>query len=114
MIIKELNHKPEIKIKDCIVALSYDEVRDVANGFYQLCKMLENADGLTDCDKRELENYKKVKNSFAILFDLVKHGQVQQFTIDYCANPSTPTCPADCCGAVKANIPEDGTKVEAL
>lgn len=101
MVIKELNHKPELKIKDCIVALSYEEVRDIANGFYLLTSMLEDDIKKFEVSATELASFYERKKSFAILFDLVKHGQVEQFTIDNCASPVMATCPADCKGAVK-------------
>lgn len=101
MIIKELNHKPELKIKDCIVELSYEEVRDIANGFYMLTRMLEEDIKKFEVSATELAFFHERKKSFAILFDLVKHGQVQQFTIDNCASPIKATCPADCKGVVK-------------
>lgn len=99
MIIKELNHKPELKIKDCIVELSYEEVRDIANGFYMLVGMLEDDLKKYQVSATELASFIERKKSFAILFDLVKHGQVQQFTIDNCASPIKAVCPADCKGA---------------
>lgn len=101
MVIKELNHKPELKIKDCIVELSYEEVRDIANGFYMLTRMLEDDIKKFEVSATELASFYERKKSFAVLFDLVKHGQVQQFTIDNCASPVMATCPADCKGAVE-------------
>lgn len=100
MVIKELNHKPELKIKDCIVELSYEEVRDIANGFYLLTRMLEEDIKKFEVSATELASFYERKKSFAILFDLVKHGQVEQFTIDNCASPVKATCPADCKGVV--------------
>lgn len=100
MIIKELNHKPELKIKDCIVELSYEEVRDIANGMYWLTEYISNPDKVKEVfTATEKSNFEVVKNSFAVLFDLVKHGQIQQFTIDNCASPIKAVCPADCKGA---------------
>lgn len=96
MIIKELNHKPEYKIKDCTVSLSYDEVRDIANGMYLLVEHIEHPDKVSTITATERANFETVKNSFAVLFDLVKHGQVQQFTINRCASPTKSTCPASC------------------
>ena len=101
MIIKELNHKPELNIKDCVVELSYEEVRDIANGFYILAGMSEDILKKYQVSATELASFYERKKSFAILFDLVKHGQVEQFTIDNCASPVMATCPADCKGAAK-------------
>ena len=83
MIIKELNHKPELHIKNATVELTYDEVRDIANGFVYLCN-------LGDKDFKpsiaEMECFKQRKKTFNILFDLVKHGNITDFTIDKYAN----------------------------
>ena len=76
MKIIELNHKPEVKIKDAIVELDYDEIRDVVNGLYRVIEK----EKVTQ-DKSMNKTYRK----FIILFDLVKHGMVTQFTIDHCA-----------------------------
>lgn len=82
MIIKELNHKPELGIKNVTVELTYDEVRDIANGFVYLCHQEEGWKPF----HTELECFKERKKSFDILFDLVKHGKVTDFTIDNNAN----------------------------
>ena len=36
MIINELNHKPDFKIKNATVTLNYEEIRDIANGLFYL------------------------------------------------------------------------------
>ena len=63
--------------------------------------MLEEDIKKFEVSATELASFYERKNSFAILFDLVKHGQVQQFTIDNCASPVMATCPSDCKGVVK-------------
>lgn len=89
MIIKELNHKPELKIQNATVELTYDEIRDIANGFFYLCH--QEGEVYKPFDS-ELSNFKQRKKSFDILFDLVKHGTVTDFTIDNNANIE---CPSD-------------------
>lgn len=49
----------------------------------------------------ELESFRKRKQDFNILFDIVKHGLVTQFTIDRYATPQESTCPADCKGVAQ-------------
>jgi len=68
MIIEELVCKTNQK--HVTVALSYDEVRDIANGLYHMV----NGSG----DKKEyVEIYGKCK----FLFDMVKHGNIQPETV---------------------------------
>lgn len=50
------------------VTLTYDEVRDLANGLYYLSK-----------DKPE---YKGIKDKCKVIFDMVKHGMIQPETIE--------------------------------
>jgi hypothetical protein len=92
MIIKELNHKPEYSIKNATVELTYDEIRDIANGFVFLCHQGEKGFVPTDA---EIKCFKERKKSFSILFDLVKHGTVTDFTIEHNASIE---CPSDCKG----------------
>lgn len=95
MTIKEINHKPELSIKNATVSLSYDEVRDIANAFVYL---LHQGEKDFKPSESELECFRKRKQDFNILFDIVKHGLVTQFTIDRYATPQESTCPADCKG----------------
>lgn len=44
MLIKEINHKPELKIKDAIISLSYEEIRDIANVFIYISRHYKPSD----------------------------------------------------------------------
>lgn len=84
MTIREVNHKPDLHMKDATVALDYEEVRDIANAFYYLL----DPDGCQPTDS-EIASFKKTSNKFNILFDLVKNGCVTQDCIDRCATHYT-------------------------
>lgn len=49
------------------VTFTYEEVRDMANGLYHVCK-----------DKPE---YKSIKDKCRFLFDMVKEGMIQPGTV---------------------------------
>lgn len=106
MIIKELNHKPELSIKDATVELSYDEIRDIANGFTYLVHSKQFNDNVKELDlwddfkpsSQEMEWFKERHKTFQILFDLVKNGTITDFTLEKFAPK---TCPADCKGNTK-------------
>lgn len=53
------------------VVLSYDEVRDIANGLYYL----------TSDNKTDVGKYKEIAAKTHFLFDMVKHGNIQPNTI---------------------------------
>lgn len=80
MIITELNHKPELKIKDATVTLNYDEIRDIANGLFYLLD-----DGAMKPSQSEKKSFEQTKRKFDMLFDLVKYGSVTDFTISHIA-----------------------------
>lgn len=50
------------------VTLTYDEIRDIANGLYYLSK-----------DKPE---YTEIKDKCKVVFDMVKHGMIQPETVE--------------------------------
>lgn len=50
------------------VTLTYDEIRDIANGLYYLSK-----------DKPE---YTGIKDKCKVVFDTVKHGMIQPETVE--------------------------------
>ena len=54
------------------ITLTYDEIRDIANGLYYVSK-----------DKPE---YKGIKDKCKVVFDTVKHGMIQPETIESMAN----------------------------
>lgn len=81
MIINELNHKPDLSIKNATVTLSYDEIRDIANGLFYL---LED-DNTFKPNQSEKDSFAETKQKFDVLFDLVKYGCVTDFTISHIA-----------------------------
>lgn len=79
MIINELNHKPDLKIKNATVTLNYDEIRDIANGLFYL---LED-DETFKPNQSEKDSFAQTKRKFDILFDLIKYGNVTDFTLSH-------------------------------
>ena len=77
MIINELNHKPDLKIKNATVMLNYEEIRDIANGLFYL---LED-DETFKPNQSEKDSFAQTKRKFDMLFDLVKYGGVTDFTL---------------------------------
>lgn len=70
MYIEELHSKSNMK--NVTVVLSYDEIRDITNGlFYATQSSEENKNKYTDI-------YCKSK----VIFDMVKHGNIQPETIE--------------------------------
>lgn len=70
MHIEELTSKPNIKI--ATVVMTYEEVRDIANGLYHLISG-------TECNK---DDYKNIYAKSKFLFDMVKHGMIQPETLN--------------------------------
>jgi hypothetical protein len=79
MIINELNHKPDLKIKNATVTLNYEEIRDIANGLFYL---LED-DETFKPNQSEKDSFAQTKRKFDMLFDLVKYGGVTDFTLSH-------------------------------
>ena len=79
MIITELNHKPDYNIKNATVTLNYEEIRDIANGLFYL---LEDDEKFKP-NQSEKDSFAKTKRKFDILFDLVKYGNVTDFTLSH-------------------------------
>lgn len=92
MLIKEINHKPELKIKDAIISLSYEEIRDIANVFIYISHRDNKDFKPTDS---EMKSFKQREQDFNILFDIVKNGSVAQTVIDRYAK-----CPDGCVGTL--------------
>lgn len=65
MTIQELRSKTNCKY--VTVTFSYEEVRDMANGLYYVCK-----------NKPE---YKSAKDKCKFLFDMIKEGMIQPETV---------------------------------
>lgn len=70
MKIDELNSKPNQK--SITVTMSYDEVRDISNGLYYL---------VSDKNPDDRSKYQSIYTDCKILFDMIKHGNVQPETI---------------------------------
>lgn len=79
MIINELNYKPDLKIKNATVTLNYEEIRDIANGLFYL---LED-DETFKPNQSEKDSFTQTKRKFDMLFDLVKYGNVTDFTLSH-------------------------------
>ena len=79
MIINELNHKPDLKIKNATVTLNYEEIRDIANGLFYL---IEDDETLKPTHS-EKDSFEQTKRKFDMLFDLVKYGCVTDFTLSH-------------------------------
>lgn len=60
--------------KSITVTMNYDEVRDIANGLYYLISGTPCEDGV--------DKYKPIAADCKVLFDLIKHGNIQPETID--------------------------------
>lgn len=71
MNIEELSSKTNNKT--ITVTFTYEEVRDMANGFYYLFSGKE-------CDK---DKYKDIRAKSSFLFDMIKHGNIQNNTVKY-------------------------------
>ena len=69
MVIEELCSKANYK--RMTVSLSYDEVRDIANGLYWL----------GESNSPEKEKYEEISKKCKFLFDMIKHGFIQPETI---------------------------------
>lgn len=65
-------------LKSVTVTLSYDEVRDIANGLYYLNKYAKD----TILDDVKDDQYTQIGAKAAFLFDIVKHGMIQPETIE--------------------------------
>ena len=72
MKIDELNSKPHQK--SITVTMSYDDARDISNGLYYLVSG-ENPD--------DRSKYQPIYADCKMLFDMIKHGNVQPETIAY-------------------------------
>jgi hypothetical protein len=72
MTILELTHDNKYKQYNAVVKLSYDEIRDLSHGMYQLCK-----------DERNKLNvsYHETHKEIALLFDLVKNGHLDSWSV---------------------------------
>lgn len=79
MIINELNHKPDLKIKNATVTLNYEEIRDIANGLFYLLK----DDEKFKPNQSEKDSFAQTKRKFDMLFDLIKYGCVTDFTLSH-------------------------------
>ena len=64
-------------LKSVTVTLTYEDVRDIANGLYYLNKMAKEK-GIPDV---EPDQYKEIAAKTSFLFDMVKHGMIQKETI---------------------------------
>lgn len=93
MTIKELIHQPEHKIKCATITITYEEARDCANAFFEVLEY--HRDKLSP---GTLSSYQETMKKFNILFDLIKHGQITDFTIEKYFTPEM-NCPVDCKGA---------------
>ena len=54
------------------VTFNYEEVRDLANGLYHLTEQV---------DKEEYKKFNDMSAKTHLLFDLVKHGNIQETTV---------------------------------
>lgn len=77
-------------VKSVTVTLSYDEVRDIANGLYYLNKMAKCDKIAESLDVKPTE-YDLIGAKTAFLFDMVKHGMIQPETIAKFNNVSCET-----------------------
>lgn len=73
MEIKEIVHNPKYNVKCATVTLDYDELRDLSNA---LCDIGENE----SWTKRP--SYWKIRRNIYWLFDLVKNGCVDEFSVE--------------------------------
>ena len=73
MTILELKHDDNYKQYSATVRLSYDELRDLSHGMYHLYK-----------DERNRLNvsYHETHKEIALVFDLVKNGHLDNWSID--------------------------------
>lgn len=74
MIIQELD---TAKTMSVTVTLSCDEVRDIANGLYERCKIADSKEYLLDSSK-----YTDVYKKAATLFELIKYGKITSHLLD--------------------------------
>lgn len=77
-------------LKSVTVTLSYDEVRDIANGLYYLNKMVK-CDKIAESLDVKPSEYNSIGAKASFLFDMVKHGMIQPETIAKFNNVSCET-----------------------
>lgn len=68
MLIREINHYPEMKTKSATVELTYDELRDISNALYE-------------CSKTH-DKYHQTRTKMFILFEIVKNGSLDCWAIE--------------------------------
>lgn len=72
MTIHEINHKPNIAVKNATVTLHYEEIRDISN---LLCEI----DKIRPLNKTEA----KLHRDMFFLFEMVKNGCIDSFTVEH-------------------------------
>lgn len=74
MYIEELNTKKHQK--SITVTMSYEEIRDISNGLYYFVNNKRS-------EEEDTSRYAKVYSDCKLLFDMLKHGNVQPETIRF-------------------------------
>lgn len=69
MTINKLNC--EANFKSAAITLNYDELRDIANGLYELSKL----------DVERSADFHKIHRDMTFLFDIVKNGCIDGFSV---------------------------------
>lgn len=67
------------------VTFNYDEIRDIANGLYFI------STGKTPENEK---NYDEIAAKTSFLFDMIKHGNIQESTVRKYANLETKASPS--------------------
>lgn len=64
------------------VTMNYDEVRDIANGLY----LLTSCNDLSEVGEKDKNRYLGIASKSSFLFDMIKHGMIQQSTLSKMMN----------------------------
>lgn len=72
MTIHNITHNPQYHIKKATITLSYEEIRDIANLLYEASK-----------DENTHSEQHILNRDFFLLFELVKNGCIDSFTIEH-------------------------------
>ena len=76
MQIKEIKSNREFNIFSANIVLNYEELRDLANGLYELCQTEKYKDKAS---------FLRLKRNFSFLFDLVKHSGIDDWSVENAA-----------------------------
>lgn len=77
MCIEELSSRSNLK--SITVTLTYDEVRDIANGLYHLTA--DDKEQAENTKKRLYADYDDIATRSGFLFDMIKYGNIQDHTV---------------------------------